>query len=258
METIEDLFKIRAYENEIPTYAKSYELPSTINKLYIVCKPKHGEIEIKVIPKNWRVKPYTEIYSCSVGINIICLCKQNKPGQKTIVSVFNVDTVLEREYYKAIDFSALDKLWLAHDMKYDNDKIFYMSLEEEPCIKNMSLKWNLFKTLAFNKIPTKVLYQYAGGKLKKQDIRRMSVNPMQEFMLAQTGNTKRCRTRIGKRLHEEALQSGRKYYSIKRESYYYLKEKLDEKIFNKIFHSYWAPRFIWLRDGKEDSDSDWD
>ena len=258
METIEDLFKIRAYENEIPTYAKSYELPSTINKLYIVCKPKNGEIEINVIPKNWREKPYTEIYSCTVGINIICLCKQSKPGNKMTVAIFNVDTVLEREYYKAIDFSALDDLWIVHDMKYDNDKIFYMSLEEEESVNNMSLKWNLFKTLAFNRIPTEILYQYAAGKLKKQDIRRMSINPMQEFMLSQTKNTKKCRVRMGKRLHEEALQSGRKYYSMKRENYYYLKEKLDEKIFNKIFHSYWVPRFIWLREDREDSDSDWD
>ncbi len=61
---------------------------------------------------------------------------------------------------------------------------------------------------------------------------------------------------LGKRLHDEALQSGRKYYSIKRESYYYLKGKLDEKVFNKIFHSYWVPRIIWLRDDREDSDSD--
>ena len=194
------------------------------------------------------MKPYTEVYSCSAGVNIICLCKQNTSDQKTEVSVFNVDTVLEREYYKAIDFSELDNLWLTHDTNSDNDKIFYMSIEEKPFENNLSLKWNVIKKLAFNKIPTDVFYQFAAGKLRKQDIRRMSINPIQEFLLAQTKNTRRCRTMLGKRLHSEALQSGRKYYAMKKETYEYLKRKLDDTVFNKIFHSYWAPRFSWLHD----------
>ncbi len=138
MDSVEDLFKIKIYDDELPRFAKSYELPPSVNKLYILCRPKYGEIEISVTPNNWRMKPYKEIYSCSAGINIKCLCKQNKSDHKMRkcnkieVSVFNVDTVLQRENYKIIDFKELDDLWLTHDERYNEKYIFYLTIEEKP------------------------------------------------------------------------------------------------------------------------------
>ena len=81
MESIEDLFKIQVCDNELPSYAKSYELPSTINKLYIVCQPKHGEIEIKVIPKKLAGKTlYGNIFVLSWNQHHMPLqAKQTRP-----------------------------------------------------------------------------------------------------------------------------------------------------------------------------------
>ena len=61
---------------------------------------------------------------------------------------------------------------------------------------------------------------------------------------------------FGQRLHSEALQSGRKYYQMKKSNYEYLKEKLDEPLFTRLFHSRWAPKFSWLNYDQEDSESD--
>ena len=149
-----------------------------------------------------------------------------KRYNKIEVSVFNIDIVLQREHYKNIDFKELDDLWLTHDEKYDEEYIFYLTIEEKPFENFPSLKWETTKRLAFNKIPTEILYPFTVRKLRKQDIRRISLNPLQEELLGQTKNIKRCRTMFGQRLHSEALQSGRKYYSMKKQTYEYLKGEI--------------------------------
>ena len=110
--------------------------------------------------------------------------------------------------------------------------------------------------MAFNKIPVDIFYQSAARRLGKRYVKKFSINPLQEFMLQQTENTKNCRNLLGKRLHSEALQSSRRYYSMKRHTYFYLKSKMEQGLFDKIFHSCWSPRFIWLNYDQEYTDSD--
>ena len=89
--------------------------------------------------------------------------------------------------------------------------------------------------MAFNKIPVDIFYQFAARRLGKQYIKKFSINSLQEFLLLQTKNTKNCRALLGKRLHSEALQSSRRYYSMKQCTYLYLKGKLEQGIFDKFF-----------------------
>ena len=119
MELIEDLFKIRIIESDLPSFAKSYDLPATVNKLYILCQPEDSVVEISVTPNNWRLRPYEEKYYCTSGINIICLCKQYKSDwkvnrhNKIKVTIVNID----REPRSDGDY-------LCHDNDYSDADIF--------------------------------------------------------------------------------------------------------------------------------------
>ena len=62
MESIDDLLRIRIFESDLPPFAKSYDLPAAVNKLYILCQPEDSAVEISVIPNNWRLRPYKEKY----------------------------------------------------------------------------------------------------------------------------------------------------------------------------------------------------
>ncbi len=251
MESISDLLKIRIFESDFSPFAKSYDLPAAVNKLYILCQPEDSAVEISVIPNNWRLRPYVERYYCVSGINIICLCKQVKSDwkiskfNKIKISMFNADGELRR-----------DEDYLCYDNDYSDSYIFYLSIENRSFIENPSLEWSIIKKMAFNKIPVDIFYQSAARRLGKRYIKKFSINPLQEFMLQQTENTKNCRNLLGRRLHSEALQSSRRYYSMNRHTYSYLKRKVEQRLFDEIFHSYWSPRFIWLNYDQEYSDSD--
>ena len=52
MESIDDLLKIRIFESDLPPFAKSYDLPEAVNKLYLLCQPEDSTVEISVIPNN--------------------------------------------------------------------------------------------------------------------------------------------------------------------------------------------------------------
>ena len=180
----------------------------------------------------------------------ICLCRQVKSDwkvnkfNKIKVSILNVDGEPRR-----------DEDYLCYDNDYSDAYIFYLSIESRSFRENPSLEWRIIKTMALNKIPVDIFYQSAARRLGKRYIKKFSINPLQEFMLLQTKNTKNCRNLLGKRLHSEALQSSRKY-SMKRHTYLYLKRKVEKDLFDKIFHSYWSPRFIWLNYDQEYTDSD--
>ena len=159
--------------------------------------------------------------------------------------MFNADGELRR-----------DEDYLCYDNDYSDSYIFYLSIENRSFIENPSLEWSIIKKMAFNKIPVDIFYQSAARRLGKRYIKKFSINPLQEFMLQQTENTKNCRNLLGRRLHSEALQSSRRYYSMNRHTYSYLKRKVEQRLFDEIFHSYWSPRFIWLNYDQEYSDSD--
>ncbi len=165
MESIDDLFKIRIFESDLPPFAKSYDLPEAANKLYILCQPEDSAVEISVIPNNWRLRPYKEQYHCTSGINIICLCKQSRSDwkvnkyNKIKVSIFNVDREPRRDE---------DYLW--HDNDYSDADTFYLSIERKIFSEDLSLEWNIIKKMAFNKIPVDIFYQFAARRLGKQYI----------------------------------------------------------------------------------------